>query len=260
MDRTPYQQPFSINRVPHWHCPTCQVGMLTLDTKSLNKQETATSRIDRFHDEWDPEWIRYVFACVFRCNNPNCTEVVACTGSGSVQYFHYPDEEPDLGNFAGEFFYPRYFHPPLVLMDLPKNCPEKVAKYLYESFALSFADPSAALNCARTAVEALMTALGIPLFAEGKGKMRSMSLHERIQALPNNHTEVKNLLLAVKWLGNAGSHDGDKPTTEHLMHTYDLLEHALSEIYEAKVKKLHALAEMVNKKKGPLNKGDFCGT
>jgi hypothetical protein len=61
------------------------------------------------------------------------------------------------------------------------------------------------------------------------------------------------MLFAVKWLGNAGSHDGEEANAGDVRTTYDLLEHALSEIYEAKGKKLKAVAKKVNKKKGPLN-------
>lgn len=250
MDRTPYQLPFSVNNIPAWRCPACLVGLLTLDKKSLVTQETAGSRKDRSHDEWEPDWIRSVFACIFQCNNGNCTETVACSGSGSVQWYEYYDEEDGS---AGERYTPHYFHPPLVLMDIPAKCPKNVADYLYESFALSFADPSAALNCARTAVEALMTALDIPHFTIANGKKHRMSLHRRIEQLPADYQELKNLLLAVKWLGNAGSHDGEKPTTAHVISTYDLLEHVLSEIFEGKVKKLKELAEKVNEKKGPVS-------
>lgn len=252
MDRTPYQLPFTDVRVPAWVCPVCRVGHLTLDKDSLINQETAASLKDRDHDAWEPDWIRSVFVCVFKCNNAQCKEPVTCSGSGRVEHFEYEDEEYGWAQSAEEQFTPHYFHPALVLMDLPHACPEKVSAYLHESFALSFADPSAALNCVRTAVEALMTALGIKRFTIVKGKQRSISLHQRIQLLPAKYQEQKDLLLAVKWLGNAGSHDGEKATTADVSVTYDLLEHVLSEIYEGKGKKLKAMAKKVNKKKGPL--------
>ncbi|KWF02164.1 hypothetical protein WL80_28890 [Burkholderia ubonensis] len=114
-----------------------------------------------------------------------------------------------------------------------------------------FADAGAALNCARTAVEALLTALGIKRFTLANGKKRPINLHQRIQLMPPKYQEQKDLLLAVKWLGNAGSHSGHEPTMADVRVAYDLLEHALSEIYESKGKKLKAVASKVNKKKGP---------
>lgn len=253
MDRTPYQLPFTVDRVPAWVCPACGTGHLTLDKKSLIKRETAASAAARAHEAWEPDWIRNVFACVFVCNNPGCTEQVACTGVGHADVVdEYEDEDRGWTRSIEEPLTPKYFHPPLVLMDVPSKCPEKVTGYLHESFALSFADPSAALNSARTAVEALMTALGIKRFAIVRGKQKAISLHQRIQLLPTKYQEQKDLLLAVKWLGNAGSHDGEKATTADVSITYDLLEHVLSEIYEGKGKKLRAMAKKVNKKKGPV--------
>ena len=224
---------------------------MILQKESLINHESAASRREHDHEAWEPDWIRSVFACVFRCNNEACNEPVACSGAGRVNNFEGEDEELGWVQVSEDVFTPHYFFPSLVLMDLPKACPESVTEYLRESFALSFADPGAALNCARTAVEALMTALGIKRFALTKGKKRPLSLHQRLQLLPPKYQEQKDLLLAVKWLGNAGSHDGDKAATADVMLAYDLLEHVLSEIYEGKVKKLKAMAKKVNKKKGP---------
>jgi hypothetical protein len=137
-------------------------------------------------------------------------------------------------------------------MDIPSKCPEAAAGHLLDSFALFFADPGAALNSARTAVEAVLTDLGVKRFIVAKGKRKPINLHQRIQLLPAKYKELADMLLAVKWLGNAGSHDGDKPSIADVRVTYDLLEHVLSEIYEKKTGKLKAVAKKINKKKGPL--------
>ena len=116
---------------------------------------------------------------------------------------------------------------------------------MHKSFALYFTDPSASLNCARTAIEAVLTNLGI----DGSNKA---SLHKRIQLLPEEHAELADLLLAAKWLGNSGSHEGEQPTTADVQMAYSLLEYVLSEIYEKKTEKLREIAKRVNEKKGPI--------
>jgi hypothetical protein len=198
MDRTPYQLPFTVDRMPAWTCPVCIKGHLKIDEKLLIKKETAESIKDHSHEAWEPEWIRSVFACIFHCDNAACNEPVACNGIGRVDCFEYEDEDVGWSQSIEERFIPHHFQPPLMLMDIPKACPEKVKEYLRESFALFFADPSAALNSARTAVEALMTALGVKRFTIVKGKQRSINLHQRIQLLPPKYEEQKTLLLAVK--------------------------------------------------------------
>jgi Domain of unknown function (DUF4145) len=252
MDRTPFHLPFTESRVPRWACPKCGAGQLALMPKTLVHKETPESLREHGHEAWEPGWIRYVFSCIFECTNTDCKEVVSCCGEGQVEVFEYDDDENGWAQSSDDRFTPKYFNPPLVLMDIPTNCPPEATSHLSESFALFFADPGAALNCTRTAVEAVLTNLGIKRFVLSRGKRKLVNLHQRIQLLPPKFDELKEMLLAVKWLGNAGSHDGEKPNTSDLITTYDLLEHALSEIYEAKGKKLKAIAKKVNKNKGPL--------
>lgn len=252
MDRTPYQLPFFTHQLPAWSCPACRTGHLTLDEKNLLKSETSESASEHKHEAWEPDWIRYVFSCIFRCSNPNCKEPVTCTGTGRVDIVEYEDDEYGWVQSTDERFKPQYFQPHLVLMDIPQKCSAEVCSHLAQSFTLFFADPGAAMNCARAAVEALLNDLGIKRFAVANGKRRPINLHQRIQSLPAKYKELTELLLAVKWLGNAGSHDGDKPTGADVRIMYDLLEHVLSEIYEGKGKKLKAIAKQVNKNKGLL--------
>jgi hypothetical protein len=38
------------------------------------------------------------------------------------------------------------------------------------------------------------------------------------------------MIYAIKWLGNAGSHDGDAVSMDDVMDSYELLEHILEEL------------------------------
>jgi len=58
------------------------------------------------------------------------------------------------------------------------------------------------------------------------------------------------MLIAIKWLENAGIHGHGEVTMDDVMDAYELTEHILEEIYEPKIKKLKAIAKKVNKKKG----------
>lgn len=251
MDRAIFNLSFTKEHVPKWPCPACGSGHLTLVPESLVHLESQSSLAERDHDAWDPDWIRYVFSCMFVCSDGSCKEVVSCCGAGQVDYFEHEDEHERV-QFMDDRFTPKFFHPPLIMMDIPKECPAEATTHLSESFAMYFADPGAALNSARAALEAVLTSMGIKRFDLVKGKRRIVNLHQRIQLLPPKFDEIKELLQAVKWLGNAGSHDGEALTAGDVRTTYDFLEHALSEIYEAKSKKLKALAKKVNKKKGPV--------
>lgn len=67
------------------------------------------------------------------------------------------------------------------------------------------------------------------------------------------YAQLKDLILAIQWRGNAGSHDGAaEASLDDVMDSYEFTEHFLQEIYAAKASKLKALAKKVNKKKGPV--------
>ncbi len=56
--------------------------------------------------------------------------------------------------------------------------------------------------------------------------------------------------MAIKWLGNAGSHCGDKMTFDDVFDGYDMLSFILDELYDNKHEHVKKLAKKINKKKG----------
>ena len=250
MDRRTLKLPFTIDRTPDWTCPTCDKGLLRVVKDSFKKEERLHSR-DHSHDAWEPEWIEYVYSCLLSCNNEECREVVCSAGTGKVDYFEYEDEHGEWAQSIEELFKPQFFEPHLKLLRIPTKCPDSIVKPLNESFRLFFAAPSAASNSVRIAIEALLTELKVKRFTVVKNQRRIISLHQRISLLPPKYAQLKDLLTAIKWLGNAGSHDAEGISNDDVMDAYDLTEHVLTEIYAPKAKKLAALAKKVNKKKGP---------
>jgi hypothetical protein len=189
------------------------------------------------------------------CTNDQCKEVVSNTGIGSVDWDVYEDVNGEPTQQYDDFFRPKFFEPPLMLLDIPPECPASVSFPLRESFQVFFSLPSAASNNVRIAIEELLTELKVKRFSTVNGQRRFISLHHRINLLPEKYAQFKELLLAIKWLGNAGSHgEGEGKgaiTMDDVMDVYELTQHILDEIYTPKTKKLFAMAKRVNKKKGP---------
>lgn len=252
MDRKTLKFPFTLDSTPDWMCPTCEIAPLRIRKDSFAKEERRYSR-DHSHDAWEPEWIEYAYSCMLECSNDKCKEVVASCGTGAVDWGVGEDEEGLPEQVYEDYFRPKYFEPHLKLMAIPKDCPETVSKPLEESFTWFFASPAAASNNVRIAIEALLTDLKIRRFRLVQGKRRLVNLHHRIALLPAKYAHLKDLIFAIKWLGNAGSHDGVDITLDDVMDSYEFTEHILQEIYVPKAKKLKALAKKVNKKKGPAN-------
>jgi len=188
---------------------------------------------------------------MLECSNDSCKEIVANTGRGSVGYDVTFDRDGQPEYEYADFFRPLFFDPPLSLFETPGECPADVAIELENSFALFFSSPGAALNFARSAIEALVTHLGAKRFQVQGGKRRPISLHARINLLPAQHAHVKELLLAIKWLGNAGSHPGGEVSVDDVLDAYELVEHVLVELFGNKSKAMKALAKKVNKRRGP---------
>ncbi len=205
MDRKSLKLPFREGSHPEWTCPSCMKGFLRIRKDTFFKEEIRSSR-HHSYDEWEPEWIEYVYSCLLLCTNDQCKEIVACSGVGSVEQDYGEDEDGQPVQEYEDFFRPKYFEPPLQILSLPEACPQSIAIPMKESFRLFFSSPSAASNCVRSAVEELLTELKVRRFDLKQGKRRFISLHARIALVPAKYEDLRDLILAIKWLGNAGSH------------------------------------------------------
>lgn len=251
MDRRTLKIPFTRGNTPDWLCPRCRKGLLRFVDGQFHAEERKDSKEAHRHEAWDPDWIEYVYSGLLRCANDNCGEFVANTGTGGVGVDVVLDDDGEPEQAWGDFFRPKYFEPPLRLIELPEDCPISVSEPLLESFRLFFSSPPAASNNVRTALEALLTELGVRRYNTKNGKRIFLNLHSRISLLPAKYSELGELLLAIKWLGNAGSHADSVVKIDDVMDAYELIDHVLQELYAQKAKKAKALARKINKKKGP---------
>ena len=251
IDRRSLKLPFQKSGSPQWICPTCYKGVLRIQTESFKVEETRDSKRARQDPNWDPDWIRYVFSCVLVCSNVNCREVVSSSGEGFLDVdFDYDEHGQPYQNWE-EFFQPKYFFPPLKLFQYPADTAENVAEELEASFALFFCSPSSAANHVRIALEHLLTALKVKRFKTALGRRLYLSLHQRIELLPKKHENLKDLLFAVKWLGNAGSHSTQSITMDDVMDAYEIMDEVLHELYPNKRRNARKIAKEIIKKKGP---------
>jgi hypothetical protein len=251
VDRKLYKFPFTAAKTPDWLCPRCRKGVLRFPEGRFHFEERRHSQEAREHHAWDPDWIEYSYSGLLQCTNDQCKECVANSGVGGVDIDVIFGRDGDPEQAWADFFRPKYFEPPLVIIDLPEECPESVSDPLRESFRLFFCSPAAASNNVRIALESLLTELGVKRFVVKGGKRQFLSLHSRIGLLPSKYSDFRDLLFAIKWLGNAGSHADSVVTLDDVMDAYELIDHVLQELYAQRSKKAKKLAKLVNKKKGP---------
>lgn len=248
--RKTWTQCFTKSSIPPWPCPTCGVGTILTDDSTFHEGESPRSSKHHHEDFWEPTMYFGQFACLMRCNRPECKEVVSVQGES--QLWEDWDRNGPVGYYGA--YKPSSFSPAPPLIKLPEQCPEPIAKEVRVAFRLFWVDPPSCLNRIRVCVEMLLTELGVKQFdPPSNGKRRRLNLHERIEELRKKKPALGPLcdkLLAVKYLGNAGSHPGEIEA-DSVFDGFDILEHILHERFENRESVIAKMSREINRKKGP---------
>lgn len=249
MNRALWTQTLTEHFSPPWPCSWCRKGTFALVPGSLIQKETAWSKGARHEDDWDVEFIRYAFTAWVKCANPSCGDEAAVAGIGSAEIHYYGEDDVHYA----ENFAPRFCYPMPDIFELPKKCPDDVAHELRAAFKLFWSDSSATANRVRVALEGLMDYLGVQKRRKNKkGKLDKLTLHHRIEIFTKTEPEIGDQLMALKLLGNTGSHDG-RVMRNDVLDAFEIIEYALLELIEHRSKRITALAQglTVKHKPGP---------
>lgn len=251
VDRELMRGAISADYVPEWHCPTCKGGYLKLKPESLHNVETPQSRSSHDHQAWEPDWVRSRFTAMLVCNNNQCQQPVTVSGWGKVEIVQTSHD----GDYKyEEFFFPEYMDPSPLLIKLPEECVEVVYGELQRAFVASWNDVSSSANHIRSATEFLLDHLKEPkTVLTKKGSRDRLSLHQRIINLSKKDKDLSDSLLAVKWLGNSGSH-ADELSDDDLYDALDILETILDDVFVKHQKVVKKKIAAINKRKGPVRK------
>jgi hypothetical protein len=230
----------------NWYCPKCN-KIIILKEGSINLQESSgTLRRQRQSDSHEMEYL-YVFSCLFNCASKSCNEQIVCSGES----YHDVDIAYDKhGNPYEKFpiiYRPKYFHPNVKLFPVSSAVPENMYIAVNKSFELYFCNYGSALNQLRVCIEILLESWGIPARENG----RFVSLHERISKIPHQYNNLKAVLEAAKWLGNAGSHSSHEITKSDMLDAYEIINYVLKEVFESNHDRISNLANEINTNKGP---------
>ena len=219
--------------------------------KSLVHHETGASKNAQHDDGWDPQFIDLAFIAWLQCDAPSCKQLVGSAGIGGME----PEWEPEDGSFAyQERFYPRYLWPMPDVIDIPLKCPKAVVEQLKCAFALIWQDPGSSGNKVRVSLERLMDHFGVQTKAKNtNGTFSVLSLHQRLEIFGKKNDLIRDQLMAVKWLGNTGSHEGDI-TQSDLLDALAIIEHLLAELIDERTTKVALLAKKLTRKHRPTKR------
>ena len=240
-----YISPFYPDNLPQWPCPHCPDGVLLLEENSISIHEINSSIEGRSEEDWEPECITERFSGLLKCNL--CEEPVFIVGE---------TKQVEAGSDHNTLEYsswliPHFFEPAIQIIKIPKNCTRQIKRELNEICKLYWVSPSSAGNRIRVALELLMDQNKVPKKAKIKtGKYRNLTLHERITKFKSADPDIATTLMALKWLGNAGSHPTNLSHSD-VLSALDLLSYVFEEMYERKTSNRRALVKLINKNKGP---------
>lgn len=243
---------FTKETFPSWPCPTCGIGTLVLDTETFKSFKDAETMRFWNRRDFNPCDVSGTFSCHFKCNSPDCGETVGCCGSYGVD----PVYDKDGGCDWVDFFRPLFFVPAVPVFRIPEACPDTVREQLKSAFALLWSDPWSAANRIRGSVEALLNYKRVQRTAKKKsGKRRRLSLDERIKlyGTKTSDSDVESLLMAVKWIGNAGSHSAPL-SDDDLFDGFDMMEDVLHRLYDKSKVGLLRMSRKINKRRRPVRR------
>jgi hypothetical protein len=257
-----------------WRCPHCQHPSLATDPKTFTYYETKSSIDLRVDDDWEPDWVTYVFHVTIKCKS--CNETLLMSGTGSPS----PSWDEDGASEYTDRFEPKYCLPMPDMIEFPPKTSDEVKKELRSAFKLFWSDPCSCVNRVRTGIERLLDSLDIPKRAnakpaqpvpqtptstpiqvgsqssgvgsakKGAKKPHYYRLHERIDLFRNQDSANADLLMSIKWLGNTGTHEGIVDRDD-VLSGLEILEHVLQEVVGEKSAKIQKLAKKLTKSHAP---------
>lgn len=226
-------------------CPRCRTGVLQPRAKQIVQTIDPESSAHRHDPDWEPEWIWGVFHGTVVCSDAQCYGQVAVIGE-----YHVVEQSHGREQYATELKL-RAAWPGPGLTRLPEDVPEELVTRFLEAEALAVSDPASAVARLRTAIERTLDLRRVKkTYRTSAGKRKHYSLHARLDLFKAAKPEAAELLLAVKWIGNEGAHDGMPPTYEEVQTGAKLLVGAWASLYDRSSMDLLRTAKKVNSRRG----------
>ncbi|KQP63517.1 DUF4145 domain-containing protein [Nocardioides sp. Leaf285] len=220
-------------------CPTCEVGNLRLDgaVKVTWASHVMTAPAYPPLAEVDHGG---AFTAHLRCDDSGCQEGAVVAGRA---YVDEQWERPSDSRYQ-TFLQVHFVEPALRLFHVPPATPDSIREAVRAASIVMWASPSSAANRLRYAVEEIL---------DDQGVTKSGTTHGRIERFSKTDKPMADALMAVKWIGNEGSHQ-DVLTTNDVLDDAEILKHVVVALYGIGNAAIEAKIKAINDAKGIVNK------
>lgn len=200
---------------PRPRCSTCSAGHISYrDPERFESQRSVDSHK---HPAFDVEWIYGSFLIQGQCENPGCRQSGHAAGTyrvGDAKLSAPVSLDYEAGLPYSAFYRVAQLYPAPVLLQIPEGAPAGVGAGAARAGSVLFADPGLAATALRGTVEEFLTDQGVSGRTPSGGfRALDKRIAEWLSADIAARKHAADLLSAVRWLGNAGTHAGESALT-----------------------------------------------
>ncbi|TPI65037.1 DUF4145 domain-containing protein [Mesorhizobium sp. B3-1-7] len=219
--------PRSFSAFPAFRCPNCGSGILQADKTKTVTKPTANSRADleAIRPAYEAVLDIRRFVSILECNRSSCKESVVVCGETFEE--PYQDQEGTWDSIT--MYEPNMMFPGPPLATIPPETPDPVVEALKQSFSLFWHDLGATANKLRVAAERILTNQGVKQYNR-TGKRVPLTFARRIEIYSQRSAEHRDVLTALRWIGNHGSHSG-AVDRDDVLTAFELMQVALQDLY-----------------------------
>lgn len=229
---------------PLIQCPHCRMSSLE---PTLEVFEDSASLTERNDPDWDPGRIFGFFYGTYGCSRTQCNKRHAVAGAWRVDWDPELSVDEDLDEETLTKSYEvKFAIPPLPIAELPEKVPNLVQDLVESASSVILSDPSAAANRIRSAIEATLDDQRVKKLKPNRRDR--LTTHGRILEFQAKNPDAAELLMAMKWIGNLGSHERSPLPLNMVLDGIELFAGALELIYDRRKLELARRAAQINKR------------
>jgi Domain of unknown function (DUF4145) len=225
-------------------CPVCRRASLELAPEAFEKFESLESLASRDNEYWDPTWVHGYFHGNLDCPRTPCGNKYSVAGRWKTEsYFDPAIDDQDI--VYEDCLSVTYILPAFPLMEYPDGVPDQVQEAITGASQVLLSDASAAANRIRSAIEVLLDSQRVPKLVSGS-RSKHLDTHGRIEKFRAKKPDAAKHLMAMKVIGNVGSHEREILPLSVVLDGMEHFARALELIYDRNEAALERRAALIS--------------